>query len=110
MVDRVGFSIAAGETLALVGESGCGKSMTALADHAADPQARPHRGRQHASRFEGRDLLSLSVPQMRSVRGARIGMIFQEPQTSLNPVTTVGDQVPEAVRLHTPMFAPARRA
>jgi peptide/nickel transport system ATP-binding protein len=99
VVDRVGFAIAAGETLALVGESGCGKSMTALAIMRLIPKP----GRIEAGSrisFEGRDLLSLSVPEMRNVRGARIGMIFQEPQTSLNPVTTVGEQVMEAIRLH----------
>jgi oligopeptide/dipeptide ABC transporter ATP-binding protein len=98
-VDRVGFSIKAGETLALVGESGCGKSMTALAIMRLIP--RPGRIEPGSRiRFEGRDLLSLSVPEMRGVRGARIGMIFQEPMTSLNPVTTVGDQVMEAIELH----------
>jgi len=99
VVDRVGFSISTGETLALVGESGCGKSMTALAIMRLVPKP----GRiEPGSRiqFEGRDLLSLSVPEMRAVRGARIGMIFQEPMTSLNPVTTVGDQVMEAIELH----------
>lgn len=99
VVDRVGFSIKVGETLALVGESGCGKSMTALAIMRLIPK--PGRIEPGSRiRFEGRDLLSLSVPQMRSVRGARIGMIFQEPMTSLNPVTTVGDQVMEAIELH----------
>ena len=85
-------SIAAGETLALVGESGCGKSITALAIMrlVPSPAASSLASR---IRFEGRDLLSLPVPEMRAVRGARIGMIFQEPMTSLNPVTTVGDQV-----------------
>ncbi|MGE0852057.1 MAG: ABC transporter ATP-binding protein [Hyphomicrobiaceae bacterium] len=99
VVDRVGFTIKAGETLALVGESGCGKSMTALAIMRLVPKP----GRiDEASRirFDGRDLLALAVPQMRSVRGASIGMIFQEPMTSLNPVTTVGEQVLEAVELH----------
>ena len=104
VVDRVGFSISAGETLALVGESGCGKSMTALAIMRLIPKpGRIETGSQIA--FEGRDVLSLSVPQMRAVRGARIGMIFQEPQTSLNPVTTVGSQVVEAIRLHTQVSA-----
>jgi peptide/nickel transport system ATP-binding protein len=99
VVDRVALSIAAGETLALVGESGCGKSITALAIMRLVP--RPGRI-EPPSRigFEGRDLLSLPVPEMRKVRGARIGMIFQEPMTSLNPVTPVGDQVMEAVLLH----------
>ena len=99
VVDRVALSIDAGETLALVGESGCGKSITALAIMRLVP--RPGRIEPTSRiRFEGRDLLSLPVPEMRTVRGARIGMIFQEPMTSLNPVTPVGDQVMEAVLLH----------
>jgi oligopeptide/dipeptide ABC transporter ATP-binding protein len=99
VVDRVSLSVAAGETLALVGESGSGKSMTALAILRLIPKP----GRIEPGgriQFEGRDLLSLSVPDMRAIRGARIGMIFQEPMTSLNPVTTVGDQVMEAIELH----------
>jgi oligopeptide/dipeptide ABC transporter ATP-binding protein len=102
VVDRLSLSVAAGETLALVGESGCGKSMTALAVMRLVPKP----GRIEAGArilFEGRDLLSLSVPDMRAVRGARIGMIFQEPMSSLNPVTTVGDQVMEAIELHADM-------
>src|SRR5215468_8830371 len=100
VVDRVSLSIALGETLALVGESGSGKSMTALAMMRLVPKpGRIQPGARIA--FEGRDLLSLSVPDMRAVRGAGIGMIFQEPMTSLNPVTTVGDQVLEAIELHT---------
>jgi peptide/nickel transport system ATP-binding protein len=100
VVDRVALSINAGETLALVGESGCGKSITALAIMRLVP--RPGRiEAQSRIDFEGRNLLSLPVPEMRTVRGSRIGMIFQEPMTSLNPVTPVGDQVMEAVLLHT---------
>jgi peptide/nickel transport system ATP-binding protein len=99
VVDRVSLTIAAGETLALVGESGCGKSITALAIMRLVPK--PGRIEPEGRiRFEGRDLLSLSVPEMRGVRGASIGMIFQEPMTSLNPVATVGDQVLEAIELH----------
>jgi oligopeptide/dipeptide ABC transporter ATP-binding protein len=99
VVDRVAFSIAAGETLALVGESGCGKSMTALAVMRLIPKP----GRIEPScriTFEGRDLLSVPVPEMRTIRGARMAMIFQEPMTSLNPVLTVGAQVMEAIELH----------
>ena len=99
VVDRVSLSIRVGETLALVGESGCGKSMTALAlmrlvpkPGLIEPVSR--------IRFEGRDLASLSVAEMRQLRGSGIGMIFQEPMTSLNPVVMVGAQVIEAVRLH----------
>jgi len=100
VVDRVSLSIAQGETLALVGESGSGKSMTALAMMRLVPKpGRIEPGTRIA--FEGRNLLSLSVPDMRAVRGAGIGMIFQEPMTSLNPVTTVGEQVLEAIELHT---------
>jgi peptide/nickel transport system ATP-binding protein len=99
VVDRVQLQIAPGETLALVGESGCGKSVTALAIMRLVP--RPGRIEPDSRiRFDGRDLLSLSVPEMRALRGGRIGMIFQEPMTSLNPVTTVGRQVEEAIRLH----------
>jgi peptide/nickel transport system ATP-binding protein/oligopeptide transport system ATP-binding protein len=99
VVDRVQLALAPGETLALVGESGCGKSITALAimrlvprPGLIEPESR--------IRFAGRDLLSLPVTEMRNVRGGKIGMIFQEPMTSLNPVTTVGVQVEEAILLH----------
>jgi peptide/nickel transport system ATP-binding protein len=99
VVDRVHLQIAPGETLALVGESGCGKSVTALAIMRLVP--RPGRIEPDSRiRFDGRDLLSLSVPEMRALRGGKIGMIFQEPMTSLNPVTTVGRQVEEAILLH----------
>jgi len=97
VVDDVSFAVRRGEVLALVGESGCGKSMTALALLRLVP--RP--GRVSGSvRLEGRELLTLPVPEMRRVRGHRMAMIFQEPMTSLNPVLRVGDQVVEAVRLH----------
>jgi oligopeptide/dipeptide ABC transporter ATP-binding protein len=99
VVDRVQLRIAPGETLALVGESGCGKSVTALAIMRLI--ARPGRIEPDSRiSFDGRDLLSLSVPDMRALRGGKIGMIFQEPMTSLNPVTTVGRQVEEAILLH----------
>jgi peptide/nickel transport system ATP-binding protein/oligopeptide transport system ATP-binding protein len=99
VVDRVQLALAPGETLALVGESGCGKSITALAIMRLVP--RPGLIEPDSRiRFAGRDLLSLPVAEMRSVRGGKIGMIFQEPMTSLNPVTTVGAQVEEAIRLH----------
>jgi len=98
-VDGVGFSIEAGQTLALVGESGCGKSVTAfsLLRLVADPPGRIVGGE---VMFEGRDLLRLDEAAMRAVRGDRIAMIFQEPMTSLNPVFTIGDQIAEAVMLH----------
>ncbi|HRA81382.1 MAG TPA: ABC transporter ATP-binding protein, partial [Thauera sp.] len=94
-VDGVDLTIAAGETFALLGESGCGKSMTALALTRLLPDSgRIERGE---VRLGGEDLLRLPESAMRSVRGGRIGMIFQEPATSLNPVMTVGAQVAEAL-------------
>jgi ABC-type microcin C transport system duplicated ATPase subunit YejF len=100
VIDRVSLTINAGETLAVVGESGSGKSITALAIMRLVP--RPGRIEPPSRiRFDGQDLLSLPVPEMRNVRGSRIGMIFQEPMTSLNPVTTVGSQVMEAILLHS---------
>ena len=99
VVDGIGLSIAAGKVLALVGESGCGKSMTALALLRLVPKP----GRIEATsriEFDGRSLLDLSVPEMRAVRGAKIAMIFQEPMTALTPVMAVGEQVIEAIRLH----------
>ncbi len=98
-VDGVSFTIDAGETLAIVGESGCGKSVTAfsLLRLTADPPGRIVGGE---VLFEGQDLLKLPEPEMRSVRGDRIAMIFQEPMTSLNPVLTIGDQIAESVMLH----------
>jgi oligopeptide/dipeptide ABC transporter ATP-binding protein len=108
VVDKVSLTIGRGETLALVGESGCGKSLTAL----AIMRLLPRPGRIEASsriEFDGRNLLELSVPEMRSIRGGAIGMIFQEPMTSLNPVTSVGQQVLEAVLLHEKVSRRAAR-
>ena len=98
VVDRVDLAVRRGEVLALVGESGCGKSMTALSILRLVP--RP--GRVEAGRvaLAGRALDALAAAQWRSVRGAEIAMIFQEPMTSLNPVQTAGAQVVEAIRLH----------
>src|SRR5687767_15861059 len=90
-VDQVSFQIAAGETVGLVGESGSGKSVTAFAIlRLVQPPGRITGGR---IVFDGRDLLTLTEPQMRQVRGARISLIFQEPMTALNPVMRVGDQI-----------------
>ncbi len=98
-LDGVSFDVDKGRVVALVGESGCGKSATALSilRLLASPPARLVRGE---IRFEGRDLLHLSEREMRGVRGARIGMVFQDPMTALNPVYTVGFQLIEAIRLH----------
>ena len=98
-VDGVSLTIHPRQTLALVGESGCGKSVTAMTvlQLVPRPPARIDRG---TILFEGRDLLSLSEAQMLEVRGAEVAMIFQEPMTSLNPVYTIGDQIVEAILLH----------
>jgi len=98
-VDGVDFHVAEGETVALVGESGCGKSVTALSILRL---VQAPAGRIVAGRIElgGTNLLELPEVEMRKVRGAKIAMIFQEPMTSLNPVLTVGYQIAEAVRLH----------
>jgi peptide/nickel transport system ATP-binding protein len=99
VLDDVGFELQRGQTLGVVGESGCGKSVTALAVMRliSQPPGRITGGR---VLFDGRDLLSLPDDEMRRVRGNRISMIFQEPMTSLNPAYTVGDQIAEAMRLH----------
>ena len=98
-VDGVDFQIKRGGRLALVGESGCGKSVTALTIMRLIDQP-PGEIASGEIWFDGRDLLKLSQREMREVRGGEIAMIFQEPMTSLNPVLTVGDQIMEAVRLH----------
>ena len=107
-VDGVDLSLARGRTLGLVGESGCGKSVTSLAMMRLVPQPPGHYlgGR---ILFDGRDLLSLPEAEMRRLRGGRIGMIFQEPMTSLNPVYTLGDQLREMVQAHSNLSARAAR-
>jgi oligopeptide/dipeptide ABC transporter ATP-binding protein len=98
-VRDVSLSVYPGQTLAVVGESGCGKSVTALSILRLIPQP-PGKILGGEIFFDGRDLLRLSEREMRSVRGGQIAMIFQEPMTSLNPVFTIGDQIAEAVKLH----------
>ena len=98
-VDGVDLYINKGETLGVVGESGCGKSVTALSIMRLIPQP-PGRIVEGSITYNGRNLLDLSPAQMRKIRGKEISMIFQEPMTSLNPVFTVGEQIAEAVRLH----------
>jgi oligopeptide/dipeptide ABC transporter ATP-binding protein len=98
-VRDVSYSIFPGQTLAVVGESGCGKSVTALSILRLIPSP-PGKVLKGSINFQGRDLLGLTEKQMRQVRGKDIAMIFQEPMTSLNPVYTVGDQIVEAVTLH----------
>ncbi len=101
-VDGVSFRVNAGETLGVVGESGCGKSVTALSIlRLVRPPGRIEAGSE--IRFEGRDLLSLGEEEMRRVRGNRIAMVFQEPMTALNPVFTIGDQIAEVARIHAGM-------
>ncbi len=99
-VDGVSFDLAAGERLALVGESGSGKSVTALSIlRLVDPPAGQIVGGQVV--FEGRDLLTLSEEQLREVRGRRVGYIFQDPMTALDPAFTIGSQLIETIRLHS---------
>jgi peptide/nickel transport system ATP-binding protein len=97
-VDGVSFHVAQGETLAIVGESGCGKSVTAMSILRLIPQ--PPGKIAGAIRLEGRDLLALDDRAMRDIRGNDISMIFQEPMTSLNPVLSIGRQLGETLRLH----------
>jgi ABC-type dipeptide/oligopeptide/nickel transport system ATPase component len=98
-VDGVSFTVDPGETVAVVGESGSGKSVTAMSilRLVADPPGRITGGE---VRFAGRDLMRLSEEEMRSIRGGEIGMVFQEPMTSLNPVLTIGRQITEALEQH----------
>src|SRR5579872_6395542 len=97
-VDGVSFHVNEGETLAIVGESGCGKSVTSMSLMRLIPE--PPGRIAGAIRFAGRDLLQMSDREMRSIRGNDISMIFQEPMTSLNPVLTVGRQIRETLTLH----------
>jgi peptide/nickel transport system ATP-binding protein len=98
-VDGVSFQVMPGETLGIVGESGCGKSVTALSILRLLP-AKLGRTVGGSIRFDGTDILSLSEDEMRTIRGNAVAMIFQEPMTSLNPVLTVGHQIAESIRIH----------
>jgi peptide/nickel transport system ATP-binding protein len=106
-VSDLDFSISRGETLALVGESGCGKSLTAQA--LLGLVAPPGRIEGRAIRLEGRNILGLAGEHMRRLRGNRIAMIFQEPMTALNPVLTVGEQIVETIREHEDVSYEAAR-
>jgi oligopeptide/dipeptide ABC transporter ATP-binding protein len=97
-VSDVSFTVARGETLGLVGESGSGKSLSALSIVRLVPP--PGRIVAGSIRFEGRDLLTLPERKMREIRGARVGFVFQEPMTALNPVFTIGSQIEETLRVH----------
>ena len=114
VVDGVSLRVPRGQTMALVGESGCGKSVTALSIMRLIPQppGRITHGNTFFTAFpdgETIDLLTLTDRRMRAIRGNRIAMIFQEPQVSLNPVFTVGDQIVEAIELHQPLCGRAAR-
>src|SRR5262249_15799696 len=95
----VSFDVAEGSTVGIVGESGCGKSVTSLSIMRLIPTP-PGRIESGKVLFQGKDLLGLGEREMRSMRGHKISMIFQEPMTSLNPVYTVGSQIMEVMRLH----------
>ncbi len=102
-VDGVSFHVNAGETVAIVGESGCGKSVTSMSILRLIPE--PPGKIAGSIRFQGKDLLKLSEPEMRAIRGNEISMIFQEPMTSLNPVLNIGRQIGETLRLHQGLSA-----
>ncbi|WP_296350415.1 ABC transporter ATP-binding protein [Reyranella sp.] len=108
-VDGIDFSVERGRTVGLVGESGCGKSVTSLSvmGLVASP---PGRVEADSIRFEGRDVLGLSADERRKLRGGKMSMIFQEPMTSLNPVHTIGQQIVEAILAHSTMSPTAAKA
>src|SRR5690349_4344219 len=107
-VDGVSYSVEAGETVAIVGESGSGKSVGALSILRLIPDP-PGRITAGEIRFNGRDLVALSEAEMRQVRGNDIGMVFQEPMTSLNPVLTIGRQITETLEQHRGLDRAAAR-
>ncbi len=108
-VDRVSFQLSAGETLGIVGESGCGKTVTSKSIMRLLPEHRSSFGDESRVELRGRDLLKLSDREMRDVRGNQIAMIFQEPMTALNPVFTIGWQLDEALKYHTDLNRGQRR-
>ncbi|WP_330696735.1 ATP-binding cassette domain-containing protein [Fontisubflavum oceani] len=109
IVDDVSFTLNAGETLCLVGESGCGKSLTALALMGL-LQSPPLAIAGGTARFEGEDLLTMPPARLRETRGGRMAMIFQEPMTSLNPAIKIGEQIAESVRRHKRVSPAAARS
>ena len=109
-VDGVSFDLYPGETLGIVGESGCGKTVTSLSILRLIPEPPGHIRPGSFIEFEGRNLLTLGARELRAVRGNEIAMVFQEPMTSLNPVFTVGDQIAEAAIVHQGLSRRAARA
>ena len=108
-VDGISFSVPRGRTIGLVGESGCGKSVTSLSVMGLVPSP-PGKVEAEAVLFGNRDVLRLSADERRRLRGGKMSMIFQEPMTSLNPVHTVGQQIVEAILAHSAMSPRAARA
>ncbi|MBR6471266.1 MAG: ABC transporter ATP-binding protein, partial [Victivallales bacterium] len=108
-VNQVSFHLDAGETLGLVGESGCGKSVTSMSIPRLVPSP-PGRRVSGRIEFAGRDLTTLPLPELRKLRGQDIGVIFQEPMTALSPLHRIGEQLDEVIRLHRNQPAPERRA
>src|SRR5204863_4425401 len=109
-VDGVTFDVLPGETLGIVGESGCGKTVTSLSILRLIPEPPGHILPGSFIEFEGRNLLTLDPRELRAIRGNRIAMIFQEPMTSLNPVFTVGDHIAEAAIVHHQVSRRAARS
>ncbi len=108
-VDGISFDVPKGRTVGLVGESGCGKSVTSLSIMGLVPSP-PGKIAATSLKFQGRDILAMSADERRKLRGGQMSMIFQEPMTSLNPVRTIGHQIIEAIRAHTDLSHAAARA